>query len=64
MEGIMESLILKDFDLIKKIDRYNLVYLEQPLYHDDTLGISTNLKLKKGNGNVYSRIKVEKASGG
>ncbi|WMT53320.1 glycoside hydrolase family 15 protein [Ferroplasma acidiphilum] len=29
---------------------------------DDTLGISTNLKLKKGNGNVYSRIKLEKGS--
>ncbi len=27
----------KDFDLIKKIDRYNLVYLEQPLYHDDII---------------------------
>jgi O-succinylbenzoate synthase len=27
----------KDFDLIKKIDRYDLVYLEQPLYHDDII---------------------------
>jgi len=27
----------KDFGLIKKIDRYNLTYLEQPLYHDDII---------------------------
>ena len=27
----------KDFDLVKKIDRYDLVYLEQPLYHDDII---------------------------
>ncbi len=27
----------KDFNLIKKIDKYNLVYLEQPLYHDDII---------------------------
>ena len=27
----------KDFGLIKKIDRYDLIYLEQPLYHDDII---------------------------
>ena len=27
----------KDFELIKKIDRYDLIYLEQPLYHDDII---------------------------
>ncbi len=27
----------KDFQLIKKIDRYDLIYLEQPLYHDDII---------------------------
>ncbi|MEM3252766.1 MAG: o-succinylbenzoate synthase [Thermoplasmata archaeon] len=27
----------KDFDLIQKIDRFDLVYLEQPLYHDDII---------------------------
>ncbi|MEM0139778.1 MAG: o-succinylbenzoate synthase [Ferroplasma sp.] len=27
----------KDFEMIKKIDRFNLVYLEQPLYHDDII---------------------------
>ena len=25
----------KDFELLKQIDRFDLVYLEQPLYHDD-----------------------------
>ena len=28
---------VNDFDLVKKIDRYDLTYLEQPLYHDDLI---------------------------
>ena len=27
----------RDFETVKKIDRYDLVYLEQPLYHDDII---------------------------
>ncbi len=27
----------KDFELLKKLDRYNLAYIEQPLYNDDLI---------------------------
>ncbi|KJE49154.1 MULTISPECIES: o-succinylbenzoate synthase [Acidiplasma] len=27
----------KDFELLKKLDKFNLVYIEQPLYHDDLI---------------------------
>lgn len=55
----------KDFELIKKIDKYNLVYLEQPLYHDDIIyhsrlakQISTPLCLDES---ITSPEKAEKA---
>lgn len=34
-----------DFDLLKRIDRFELVYLEQPLYHDDLVFHSKLAKL-------------------
>lgn len=55
----------KDFNIIKKIDRYDLVYLEQPLYHDDIIyhsrlakEISTPICLDES---ITSPEKAEKA---
>ncbi len=36
---------VKDFHLLEKIDRFDLVYLEQPLYHDDIIYHSKLSKL-------------------
>lgn len=55
----------KDFEAIKKIDKYDLVYLEQPLYHDDIIyhsrlakQISTPICLDES---ITSPEKAEKA---
>ncbi len=55
----------KDFDILKKIDRFDLLYLEQPLYHDDLIyhsklakQISTPICLDES---ITSPEKAEKA---